>query len=73
MLIARTRPLCLFVSLRSCLCSGLLSAQSLTVPALSIATVVLTTTGYLLSDNESMPMPGTLGPLRERPSLSVEG
>jgi len=59
-LIARIAASCsLFVFLRSCLCYGLLSAQSLAVPALPFTTVIVTDSGYLLSDNKFMPMPGT--------------
>ena len=61
-LIARTRPRCPFLFVRSSLRSTLLPArQSPAAPWASLARVVVTTSGNLLPDCQSMPMPGTLG------------
>ncbi|HOX60257.1 MAG TPA: hypothetical protein PLC99_25555, partial [Verrucomicrobiota bacterium] len=59
-LIARIGPRCLFVFLRSCRCYGLLSCIALAGFALPFATVVVTPSGHLLSDDKFMPMLGTL-------------
>jgi hypothetical protein len=60
-LIARIKPLCLFVFLRSGLCYGLLSLGPLAGVALPFATVVVAASDHLLSDDEFMPMLGTRG------------
>ena len=59
-LAARTRPRCQFVFLRSRVCYALLSASPRGY-ALRFATVTVIGSGWLLSSNKILPMPGTLG------------
>jgi hypothetical protein len=59
-LVARTRPHCQFVFLRSKVCYALLSASPRGY-ALRFATVAVIGSDWLLSSNKILPMLGTLG------------